>query len=75
MVPGIGSKPYPKSIPNRPKAGINIRTPKPAERFNSKGLKSLNPSYDAPPSAKVKAKIDADGFKVIGYLNSKLYLL
>jgi hypothetical protein len=35
------SKPYAKSIPNRPKAGMKILTPAPAERLELKGLNSL----------------------------------
>ena len=35
------SKPYPKSIPNNPNAGIKIRTPAPVERFELKGSNSL----------------------------------
>jgi hypothetical protein len=32
------SKPWPKSIPNNPNAGINTRNPTPAERLNANGL-------------------------------------
>ena len=33
-----------KVNPNKPKAGMKIRIPAPADRFALKGLKSLNPS-------------------------------
>ena len=36
--PGNASNPYPKSIPNNPKAGINTLNPAPAERLKEKGL-------------------------------------
>ena len=35
------SNPYPKSIPSKPKAGINILTPAPAERLDLNGSNSL----------------------------------
>ena len=36
-------EPIGKVDPNKPKAGIKIRTPAPAERFALKGLKFLKP--------------------------------
>ena len=36
--PGIASKPWAKSIPNNPNAGINTRNPTPAERCSVNGL-------------------------------------
>jgi len=36
--PGIASNPCAKSIPNKPKAGMNTRNPTPAERCNLNGL-------------------------------------
>ena len=41
FVPGNGSNPCAKSIPNKPKAGINIRIPTPADLFRLNGLKVL----------------------------------
>jgi len=37
--PGRGSKPWAKSIPKRPNAGIKIRIPKPADLFRFKRIK------------------------------------
>ena len=42
-------------MPNKPKAGIKIRIPRPAERLILNGLKSLKVSDEAPPSKKPKA--------------------
>jgi len=50
------SKPYPKSIPNNPKAGIKILTPAPAERFELKGSNSLKLLYPFPASKKLRHK-------------------
>jgi hypothetical protein len=60
------SKPYAKSIPSKPKAGIKILTPNPAERLELKGSNSLKLLYPLPASRKVSAYIDALGFSVIG---------
>jgi hypothetical protein len=60
------SNPYPKSIPRSPKAGIKMRTPAPAERFELKGLNSLKLLNPFPASKKVNAYMEALGFKVIG---------
>ena len=49
------SKPYPKSIPSNPKAGIKIRTPAPAERLELNGSNSLKLLYPFPASKKVNA--------------------
>ena len=35
------SRPYPKSIPSKPNAGIKILRPKPKDLFPLKGLNSL----------------------------------
>jgi hypothetical protein len=69
------SNPWAKSIPSSPNAGINILIPIPADRFDSKGLKFLKLLYPFPDSKNVRAKIDADGLRVIGYLNSAVNLL
>src|SRR5574344_1221458 len=47
------SKPYAQSIPIIPTIGRKIRTPKPAERFISKGLNFLVSYHALPPSRNV----------------------
>ena len=42
--PGSASNPWAKSIPNKPKAGINTLKPNPAERFKANGLYPLKES-------------------------------
>jgi hypothetical protein len=54
---------------------MNILTPIPAERLELKGLKSLKLSYPFPDSKKESAKIEALGFRVMGYRSSKVNLL
>ena len=49
LEPKTSSKPYAQSIPNRPTIGKNIRTPTPAERFMSNGLKSFTLDHALPP--------------------------
>ena len=49
---------------------MNILIPNPADLFPLKGLNSLKLLYPFPDSKNVKANIEAEGLRVIGYLNS-----
>ncbi len=54
---------------------MNILTPSPADLLELNGLKSLKLLYPFPDSRNVRAKIDAAGLRVIGYLSSSENLL
>ena len=67
------SKPYPKSIPNKPKAGIKTRTPTPADLFELKGSNSSKLSYPFPASKKERAKMEALGFNAVSYTHLRAH--
>jgi hypothetical protein len=68
ICPGRASKPWPKSIPNNPNAGINTRNPTPQSDLNQMGCRLW--SLDRIPASKNPKAYIADDFKVIGYRNS-----